>query len=281
MRRAFGLLGCVALALMTAIAAAKDPPYELRLIVPAYFYPSDQKGDPGAKAWAALIDSHSPGKAEVLPIANINSGQPGDKVDENYRRVIRAATKKNMTVLAYVATGYAKVPVATVKKNTDAWLKLYPEVGGFFVDEQSSAAKDAEYYAELCAYLREKKKGALLVGNPGTVTETADCLTHKTKRVFDVVILRENSAKDAPLSDYKPPEWASAYAADRFGVILHTAPKLPDVHPAREKKVGYLYVTDGAIIEKDGKKEDRTYTQLPSYWADEVKAVAAVNGQRK
>src|SRR5262249_16210293 len=160
-------------------------------------------------------------KVEVLPIANVNSGEPGTKADANYQRVIAAAAKKKMTVLAYLSTRYAAVPLATVKKNADAYLKLYPQIGGFFVDQHTSAGKDAKYYPVRCAYLREKKQGAFLVGNPGTYVESSKCLSLEGKRVFDVVILRENSVKDAPFTDYKNPAWASTFRPDRFGVIFH------------------------------------------------------------
>lgn len=275
MSRPLVVAALLALACPAGAVAQQDVPFQLRLLVPAYFYPSDSPDDPGAKGWAALIASHAPAKkVEVLPIANVNSGRPGDKVDPNYARVIDAAAKKGMTVLAYVSTDRAKVPQATVKANIDAWLKLYPKVGGFFFDEVSATAKDVGHYSDLCAYARSKRPNAFLVGNPGTYVESAEYLSRKGKRNFDVLVHRENSVTAAPFADFKNPAWAAPFRPERFGAIFHGSPKMQYAGLAREKKVGYLYVTDGALG-----KEDKRYTQLPTYWADETKAVEKANAR--
>src|SRR5262245_49389457 len=201
-----------------------DPPSPVRLLVPAYFYPAGE----GLKEWDRLIQAHDPGRRiEIVPIININSGVPGDKVDVAYQKVIERAAEKKLHLLAYVATNYAnkdgKAPLDRVKQNISNYFKLYPRLGGLFVDEQSSQAKDLAYYREIRAHFlktigradEDEPTGGkpLLVGNPG-VPCAEEYLEKDKKRTMDLVVMYENveagnaGAGVVAFKDYGHQAWA-------------------------------------------------------------------------
>ena len=67
-------------------------------------------------------------------IVNPASG-PGSDVDANYTRAIDRLIGAGCVVLGYLPTGYGKVPVRDVRRDMDAWRRMYPRVHGVFFDE--------------------------------------------------------------------------------------------------------------------------------------------------
>jgi hypothetical protein len=249
------------------------------------FYPA---GD-GLKEWDKLIAAHDPDRrVEVVAIVNLNSGAPGDKVDPNYQKVIDRAAEKKLHLLAYVPSNYAnkdgKAPLAKVKQNIDRYFKLYPGLGGLFVDEQSSRAADVAYYQEIRAHLLktlgrpdahgETEGRPFMVGNPG-VPCSEDYLAKDERRTMDVVVMYENveagntGAGVPAFKDYKNPQWAKNYRPERFAVLVYDCPELRHLPRAREQQIGYVYVTDA--------KGANPWGRLPSYWATETARLADVN----
>ncbi len=268
MRRVLPLV----LALFAAAPAHGQAPARTRLLVPAYFYPA---GD-GLKQWQALIAGHDRARGvEVVAVVNINSGDPGKAVNPDYARVIRSASSKGVRLLAYVPTGYGKAPLGAVKDRVGAYFRLYPQLGGVFVDEQSTdGALAAAYYAPLRRHVLSLKRGALVVGNPGTVCPEV-YLAGGEARAADVVVVYENSDRETPFAAYSPPAWAAKYPAERFGALVHTCSSMPKaVALARAKRVGYLFVTD---LAGPPPPSNNPWGRLPSYWADELRRVAALN----
>jgi hypothetical protein len=268
MRRVLPLV----LALFAVAPARAQAPARVRLLVPAYFYPAGE----GLKQWQALIASHSPaGGVEIVAIVNINSGDPGKAVNPDYARVIQSASRKGVRLLAYVPTGYGKAPLGTVKEKVGAYFRLYPQLGGVFVDEQSTdGALAAAYYAPLRKHVLSLKRGALVVGNPGTVCAES-YLSGGEARAADVVVMYENSDRTTPFSAYSPPAWVAKYPPERFAALVHTCSSLPKaLAAARAKRVGYLFVTD---LAGPPPPSNNPWGRLPSYWADELRRVAALN----
>jgi hypothetical protein len=257
---------CVALAPSAAPAADEAP---LRLLVPAYFYPA---GD-GLKEWEKLIAAHDPARrVEVVVVANIDSGRPGKAVNADYARVIKQAAAKGVRVVAYVDSGYGKVPLEQVKGHVADYFRLYPEVSGVFVDQQSSdGALVAPYYAPLRRHVLTLRPGALVVTNAGTVCDERYLSDGKERTAADVVVVYENSEAAMPFARFRPPEWAKKYPPERFAMLAHTSAELKDVAQAREKHVGWVYVTD-----KEG-PPGNPWDRLPKYWADEVRRVGELN----
>jgi hypothetical protein len=258
-----------AVTLLIALAAAGPAPGAgpeaptVRLLVPAYFYPS---GD-GLKAWERLLDAAD--RAPVVAVVNPDSG-PGKRADNNYVALFRRARRSKATLLGYVTLSYAKRPVSAVKADIDSWLFFYPDVGGIFFDEQPSQPEHAAFAAECFAHARGRIKGALLVSNPGTACSRE----YLAGADGPVACLFEN---EKGFGDYRSPDWAGRYGAERFAVLLY---RVPAAGPMREalreavrKRAGYVYVTDAPA--------PMPWGRLPSYWDDEVAAAAQENRRQE
>jgi hypothetical protein len=263
------LLLAVCFAVLSPSRAAAQP--ALRLLVPAYFYPA---GD-GLKEWDALIAAHDPARrVEIVAIANIDSGKPGKTVNADYAAVIKKASAKGVRVVAYVPTGYGKAPLEQVKGHIDDYFRHYPTLAGVFLDEQASdGALVASYYAPLRQHVLKAKAGALVVTNPGTVCDERYLSDGKQTTVADVVVLHENSEAAAPFAKFTPPPWARKYGAERFAALVYACPELKGLELAKEKHVGWVYVTDKAGPPAPGNPWER----LPRYWADEARRVGELN----
>jgi hypothetical protein len=234
-------------------------PTQLSLWVPAYFYPNG----PGLREWNRLIAAAK--LVPVVAIVNPASG-PGARVDPYIAAAITRARKGKVTVVAYIGTQYARKPLAQVKEEVNTYVGFYPDIQGIHFDEQSSHAKDVDYYAELYRYVRERIPAALVVTNPGTT-----CAAEYVARpASDVVCLFE---RDRAFEEFQPPAWASRFPASRFCVQAYhvdtEAAMTQALTRAAQLHVGYVYFTDD--------QGPNPYDRLPSYWDAEVEAVRRAN----
>jgi len=247
---AFGFLG-------SSDAAPGAEPARTRLLVPAYFYPAGE----GLKAWDRLIAAAD--KAPVVAIVDPDNG-PGKRVDENYRALLERARRSKLALIGYVTLSYAKRPVAEVKADVDRWLSLYPGmVDGIFFDEQPSGPEHVAFAAECFAHARRRIKDARVVSNPGTTCAPE----YLALAEGPTVCLFENKTG---VDAYQPPAWAAKFAAERMAILLYDVPTAALKRSLQEmgrKRGGYVYVTDASGA--------NPWDRLPSYWDDEVSAVAA------
>jgi spherulation-specific family 4 protein len=262
MRRACVLVTLLLVSRLTASGAIADESAaqpRLRILVPAYFYPSRE----GLTAWKELLASAN--DTPIVAIVNPASG-PGRRVDSNYEEVFRLARSSNVTLIGYVTLSYAKRPATEVKAEIDTWVKYYPGIQGIFFDEQPSAAEHAAFAGECFAHAASKIDKALIVSNPGTrcACEYAE-LPQKP-----VLVLYE---RGTGLDKYQPPDWTKDFAADRFSVLLYGVKSKDDMRQAfrdaAAKRVGCFYVTDA-----EGRNP---WNRLPAYWKEEVGAGRELN----
>jgi hypothetical protein len=156
---------------------------------------------------------------------------------------------------------------AKAEKGTQpATLKYYPDIQGIHFDEQSSHAKDVDYYAELYRYVRKRIPEAIVLNNPGTVC-AAD---YVARPAADVVCLFE---RDRAFEEFRPPAWATRFPASRFCVQSHKVDTEAEMKRALRRavqlRVGYIYITDDV--------GPNPYDRLPTYWDAEVEAVRQAN----
>ncbi|MFI5454501.1 MAG: spherulation-specific family 4 protein [Isosphaerales bacterium] len=228
------------------------------MLVPAYIYP----GGDGRKEWQRLIDAAS--KVEIVAIANPNSG-PGYERNLDYAAIFTEASDHGITLVGYVSTGYVKRPIPAVKNDIDAWVRLYPQVRGFFFDQQSREGHDAPYYAELRAYAAAKLRDPLVITNPGIPCDEA----YLAQAVANVTCVFVN---DQGFDQFELPAPLKVYEASRYAALPYN---ISDVGAMRAvvkdaiiKRIGYLYISDA--------KKPNQWGKLPSYWEAEVEAVARV-----
>lgn len=242
------ILAGVMLVLIGSPLPAADP--AVRLLVPAYFYPA---GNKALKEWERLIAVGT--KAPVVVIVNPDSG-PGKKGDPNYSAILKQLTEAKIGTVGYVTLSYAKRPIAAVKAEVDAWLKFYPDVGGFFLDEQPSDKAGAAFTAEAFAYAMEKLPKGHVVANPGVNCDRAyfDAKGEAALCLFE--------HKDG-FEKWEPAAWASR---QRTAALVYGVPKekWKDVYARANKRVAWLLVTDA--------DEKMPWGKLPTYWEELVEA---------
>lgn len=241
---------------------AQGKPDQVKLFVPAYFYPA---GD-GLKEWDKLIAAAK--EVPIVAIANPASG-PGERVDPNYTQTISRATKTGVTVIGYVSTEYAKRSVEQLKADVDTWCKFYPEVAGMFFDEQTSDASRLQYYREAFDYTRRQVKGGLIASNPGVSCDAA----YFVGGADAISVFEHYEGYD----QFMPPVGWDDTQRRRSAVLpydtLDARQMRQRLQRAAEMRLGYFYATDH--------KGTNPWGRLPTYWDDEVAAVREWNRSSK
>lgn len=241
--------------LLSAVATVEAQDREVRILVPAYFYPAGN----GTKEWKRLLEAGE--RASIVAIVNPGSG-PGKRVDPNYTEIFRLAQSSKVTLIGYVTLSYAKRPSAEVKAEIDTWVKFYPEVKGIFFDEQPSSADHVAFVSECFAHAQAKVKKARLFSNPGTTCakEYLDIPGEANFCLFENM----NGFEKHPM-----PGWAKKFSPSRFTVLLYDIPSAKrmkqEFTSALQKHFGFVYVTDAKGV--------NPWDRLPSYWDEELSFV--------
>lgn len=251
---------CLAAAGFATELPAADPiPPRVRVLLPAYFYPSEQ----GLEIWKTVFRSAT--KAPIVAIVNPDSG-PGKQVDPNYRKVCELSRSSRATLIGYVTLSYAKRPVEEVKAEIDRWLEFYPEIRGIFLDEQPSSVEHRAFVEECFAYAHQKTQRGLIVSNPGVVCAPP----YFESPTSPVICLFEHFQGFA---DYKLPEWADVYPPNRFATLHYRVTSAEEMRKrlqaAVQQRSGYVYITDRDL--------PNPWDGLPKYWLEEVDEVFKFN----
>jgi len=230
----------------------------LRLLVPAYIYPVGE----GRKEWQRLIDAAS--KVEIVAIANPSSG-PGDERNLDYAAIFTEASNHGITLVGYVSTNYGSRPKAEIKNDVDAWIRFYPQVRGFFFDQQPRDGREVAQFVELRDYAKQKLHDPLVITNPGIPCDAA----YLAQAVSNVTCVFVNFQG---FDQFELPETLKAYDPSRFAALPYN---ISDAETMRSmvkdaiiKRIGYLYVSDA--------KPPNQWGMLPIYWETEVDAVSRV-----
>jgi hypothetical protein len=232
---------------------------KLHLWVAPYYYPNG----PGLDEWNRLIAAAK--RVPIVAIVNPASG-PGDHQDSYFAAVLPRARQAGITLVGYIGTKYGKKPLADAEQEVETYLNYYPDLQGFHFDEQSSDAKDVDYYAALYAYVRKRVPSAVVLTNPGTL-----CVSDYVSRpASDVVCLFESNNG---FGSFQPPSWTSKWPANRFCIqayqVANEALMKQYLEEAIRKRIGYVYITDAGGT--------NPYSRLPSYWSAAVNAIEQVN----
>jgi hypothetical protein len=232
--------------------------HRLRLLVPAYIYP----GGDGRKEWQRLIDAAS--KVEIVAIANPNSG-PGEERNLDYAAVFTEAGNQGIKLVGYVSTDYGKRADTEIKNDVDTWLRFYPQIRGFFFDQQPRESRHAVHFAELRDYAKGKLRDALVITNPGVPCDQA----YLDQAVSNVTCIFVNYQG---FPQFELPATLQAFDPARFAAMPYD---IADAETMRSvvkdaiiKRIGYLYISDA--------KPPNQWGKLPVYWEAEVDAVSRV-----
>lgn len=258
----------------------------LRLLVPAYGNPCCPDGE---AMWDQLTSTASSLGTDLLVILNPESG-PGDgPIDPNYVGISGQGPFIDFRNAGGLAIGYVRTlraarPIADVQAEVDLyfdpayWRGAGVQIQGIFFDEMSNDLADVGYYQTLRDYVRNQIQAAIVVGNPGTsfVNNPSGQTTWSVSdyaEAADTVVTFEDLGDDY-FNNYTPPSWLGSYPAERFGHIVHTvettAQMLEAIALARQRKAGYVYITD------DDESDKNPYDTLASYWQAEVDAAVGL-----
>jgi hypothetical protein len=275
-----GLARFVLLSVGLALAGLMGSPTSARAggvgtIVPAYFYPGT--GGPGGvgDGWAAMTAAAS--KIPLTAIFNPASGpQPGPP-DPNYVNAMTSLENAGGHVVAYVFTNDGNTPLATVESQINLYLTQYGKlINGFFLDAMFIHAaigglpNTLPYYQSINSYI--KSLGAYnVIGNPGQPflngISPQDYLS--TANVFNIFEGTDASFKSYPFGL----NWFQSFPSSRFSNIIHDVPTASgmqaDLTRAVQLNAGSVFITDGS--------GGNPYSQLPSYWDQEVAAIASAS----
>jgi hypothetical protein len=241
------------------------------IIVPAYFYPGT--GGPGGvgDGWAAMAAAAA--EVPITAIFNPDSGPLPGPPDPNYVGAMTNLENAGGQVVAYVATDYGNTPLATVESEMSTYLGQYASlIDGFFLDEMEVTPSTLAYYQDLDSYIESLDNSYLVIGNPGQPdlngVSPADYLS--TAGIFNIFEGPNTGASG--FNNYPGGvNWFQSYPSSRFSNIVYgvpsTAGMLADV-AAAQSNAGTIYITDQTL--------PNPYSQLPSYWDQEVSAIASL-----
>lgn len=237
------------------------------IIVPAYFYPGT--GGPGGvgDGWAAMAAAAA--QVPLTAIFNPNSGPLPGPPDPNYVNAITNLETAGGQVVGFIYTNYGNTPVSTVESQISTYLTQYGHlIDGFFLDGASNNPSELSYYQTLDTFIAGLKSSYQVIINPGTATDQS------YTQVATTIVTYDN--QDSDYAAATPPSWVQNYPSSQFSNIIYDAPLsslLGGAQLASQRNVGSVYITDQALNPPTG----YLYSQLPSYWDQEVADIAAAN----
>lgn len=212
---------------------------ELRVLVPAYFYPVANS------PWSRLTAAAAAYPGRIVAIGDPFNG-PGPSFDATYAAAFQAFRAAHGELLGYVYTSYGARSIGDVEADMLTWLAWYP-IDGFFVDEMDTTPGAHEaYYQALTQFARAHLPGARVVANPG-VNTVPSYLEYNGAPVVSALCIFEHSVNAltwtaAPWIATKP---RSAFYALPYGVSA--AQWTAAVEHAFAQHCGFVYATDDVL----------------------------------
>jgi hypothetical protein len=252
------------------------------IIVPSYFAPGS--GGPGGvgDGWAAMAAAAT--QVPITAIFNPNSGPLPGPASSAYSSAFTQLENAGGKVVAYVWTDNGDSPIITVESEISTYITQYGSlIDGFLLDGMLVTPSTLSYYQALDSYIKGLNSAYTVIGNPGQPytngVSTQDYLS--TADIFNI-FEGQNSAYSGPVGPDTFPygqTWYESEPSDRFSNTIYNVPAdasdpsqssamLADVSLAQQLDAGYVYITNLS--------GSNPYDALPSYWDQEVAAIAAL-----
>jgi hypothetical protein len=232
---------------------------ELRVLVPAYFYPVANS------PWSRLSTAAATHPGRIAAIGNPFNG-PGLALDPAYAAVFADFRASGGTLLGYVYTSYATRPLAEVLADIDTWVLWYP-LDGIFVDEMANQAGASEaYYRALYHHARSKIPLATVIGNPGKSTSPSYLQWNRLPVASAVCIFEGGSG----FATWHADPWVFTRPRQEFYALPYQTSSSgwqATVDHAFAEHCGWLYVTDDVL--------PNPWDTLPAYFEALAAYVAA------
>ena len=258
-----------------ALSVAAWSAQAVELLVPAYFYPSY---DPAQSQWDEMQAALARG-VKVTAIMNVANG-PGTAPNSDYLAAVQSFRAAGGRVLGYVYTCYgnntcsAGLPstrsVNDVLADVQRYAQWYP-VDGIFLDEMSNQTAALPFYQQVSQSLRSSHPAWQIVGNPGTAAPAGYLGAIDTIVTFEQGTGSYATATTEPWMGTEP----AARQAHLHYNVADTATMRTLLAEAVQRNAGYVYITDDRYT-PGNPAEPNPWDRLPSYWNEEVAAIAAV-----
>jgi len=209
--------------------------FDKKIILPLYVY--------SQSLWQEIIDT--PGD-KIISIVNPDNGA-GYSVEELYKDIIPKLVASGKKPIGYVMTKKATRDIQDVKDEIDRWIRLYPDIEGFFLDEVEKGK--LSYYEEITSYIKSKNSNYFTVLNPGTLPE------EEYFAIADLVVVYESDIKnyDSNFCDIEP---------QKSALIVYNTTLSDMIDLVKNSKCKYIYATDDSDF--------NPYDSLPSYFKKEL-----------
>jgi hypothetical protein len=241
-------------------------------LVPAYFYPSSWEPSP----WDDLTAA-----APVIPIVaimNPDSG-PGPASNSDYVTAVSKLQAAGGQVIGYIYTSYGARDSADILAAVQSYINWY-NVDGIFLDEMGNQDGTLDYVA-LYDAIKALCPNLLVVGNPGIPFAQVEgyLAAADTLNIFEgpLTTSTTGAANFAQYPDQGPyaglPLWFENVNSSQIANIVYGVSTEAQARwallKARRYHASYVYITDENL--------PNPYAGLPSYWNDEVQAIALAN----
>jgi hypothetical protein len=150
-------------------------------------------------------------------------------------------------------------------------------INGFYFDGMNVTPSTLSYYQSLDSYAKGLSSSYRVIGNPGQpyLNGVSPSNYLSTADILDI-FEGPNTAPPASTAGFNAypygQNWFQSYPSKDFDNTIYDTPTvsdmLADITQAAALNAGYVYVTDQTT--------PNPYAQLPSYWDQEVAAVASV-----
>ena len=264
-------LSVVFLVMTAAIPGDVRAGDQVTILVPAYFYPS-YLGSP----WDDLTTAAS--TVPVEAIMNPDSG-PGTASNSDYVTAVGNFRQAGGKVIGYVSTSYGTRMLGDIQADIQAYLNWY-NVDGIFLDEMGNQVGSLDYVA-LYNWIKGLNPNLHVVGNPGIPFTQVEAYlaAADTLNIFEGP-LTTTTPDLANFVQYPNkgayaglPLWFEGVSSSQIANIVYdvTADWQAGLtlFKALGYNAGYVFITDENL--------PNPYAGLPSYWNEEVEAIALVN----
>lgn len=210
-----------------------------RLLVPAYFTPSNNK-------WLNMAVAIENSLVPAIIVMNPEGG-PKAGVKPEYVTAIDDCQARGQSVVGYVDTSYGQRSLEETKSDVDLYFDLYPKLRGIFFDQMSNHVEEKAYYRTLYQHVKSKTATARVIGNPGTPSN--DGAWQITAPVADILIVFEGPYQQ--FQGWTPPSWVLSRPRELFAHLVYAASAQATVAAAcqrsQQMKAGYVFVTPDVL----------------------------------
>jgi Spherulation-specific family 4 len=245
---------------------------DLNILLPLYSYPNWYAGA-AAYQWDDVAAAAS--QVGITAIINPNSGPDGGPPNSDFIHGMGDLSAAGVAMIGYVHTSYGNTllrPLLDVQHDIDLYELHFSTYGvsGIFLDEVSNDPAKESYYSALYSYIKSKPHLGKVITNPGANVPESFI----TAPTADTTVIFENTSgwPGYTVSPYLP-----NYSANHFASLMLNVPTIAQMHSAVDlavqRNVGYVYVTDDAIL---APPNDNPFDRLPTYWQNEVSYIASV-----